>query len=188
MTLVNRNPYGNGTALFTRLGRRGPRLRAGRSGRHGRHQRADSRADGVLLVRRLEAVALRRPARARHGRHQVLHAHEGRDAAVDRGSRGRHRSTCRRSAEPSSRFGSRRTAAHCRSSGSSAVCPPMVRRSPTRVLEDGRSKTTVSTLADAASTTSLDGLSGATIASPEAIRSSSSPLCMGVRPRLSRRT
>ena len=67
------------------LRRRGAHLRAGRRGRHGRHQRADSGADGVLFVRRMEAVAVRRPPRARHGRDQVLHAHEGRSRGAGPG-------------------------------------------------------------------------------------------------------
>ena len=41
LALVNDNPYGNGTALFTRDGGIGPPLRAGGPGRDGRHQRAD---------------------------------------------------------------------------------------------------------------------------------------------------
>ena len=59
------------------VGRGGAPLRRGGRGRHGRDQRPDSGADVVLLVRRVEAVALRRPACAREGRHQVLHANEG---------------------------------------------------------------------------------------------------------------
>ncbi len=59
------------------VGRGGAAFRGRGRSRDGRHQRPDSRADVVLLVWRVEAVALRRPARARQGRHQVLHAHEG---------------------------------------------------------------------------------------------------------------
>ncbi len=66
------------------LGRRGAQVRGGGRGRHGRRQRADSGADGVLFVRRLEAVAVRRPARPRHRRRQVLHAHEGGHDAAGR--------------------------------------------------------------------------------------------------------
>ena len=45
---------------------------------HGRDQRPDSGAGRVLLVRRLEGLALRRPARVRAGRDPVLHARQGR--------------------------------------------------------------------------------------------------------------
>ena len=48
-----------------------------RSRSDGRHQRADPGADGVLLVRRLAQLAVRRPARARHGRRAFLHARQG---------------------------------------------------------------------------------------------------------------
>ncbi len=41
------------------------RVRAAREGRHGRHQRADPGAHGLPLVRRLEAIAVRRPSRLR---------------------------------------------------------------------------------------------------------------------------
>ena len=54
----------------------------GRAGRHGRRQRADSRADGLPLLRRLEALAVRRPARARSGRRALLHATEDRHFAL----------------------------------------------------------------------------------------------------------
>ena len=64
------------------LGRRGAALRERDRGRHGRHQRADPGADGVLLVRRLEGVAVRRPAHARRRGHPVQHAHEGRHRAL----------------------------------------------------------------------------------------------------------
>ena len=52
--------------------------------RHGRHQRADSRADGVAFVRRLEEVALRRSSRVRRGRRAVLHALQEHHAALAR--------------------------------------------------------------------------------------------------------
>src|SRR5439155_1412957 len=52
------------------------------AGRHGRHQRADPGAGGVLLVRRLEELALRRPARARHRGGQVLYQDQGGDDAL----------------------------------------------------------------------------------------------------------
>ena len=59
--------------LHARRRRRAPVPVRGR-GRHGRHQRADPGAGRVLLVRRLEGVALRRPAHVRPGGRPVLHA------------------------------------------------------------------------------------------------------------------
>ncbi len=53
-------------------------------GRHGRRQRADPRAGGLLLVRRVEAVAVRRHAHVRPRRHPLLHEAEGRDGALAR--------------------------------------------------------------------------------------------------------
>jgi len=80
IALINRNPYANGTAIFTESG--GAALRERGAGRHDRHQRADPGAGGLLLLRRLEELALRRPAHARPGGRQVLHAHEGRHHAL----------------------------------------------------------------------------------------------------------
>ena len=62
--------------------RRGPQVPARGRGRHGRHQRADSGADGLLLVRRLEGVAVRRHAHLRAATASLLHAHQGRDLAL----------------------------------------------------------------------------------------------------------
>ena len=42
--LVDENPYGNGTAIFTRDGGARPPLPVRRAGRHGRRERADSRS------------------------------------------------------------------------------------------------------------------------------------------------
>ena len=83
-----------------RVRRRGAALRERDPGRHGRHQRADPGAGRVLLVRRLEELAVRRPARARHGGRQVLHPHQGRSPRAGRTrTRRRPASTCRRSAK-----------------------------------------------------------------------------------------
>src|SRR5439155_506659 len=65
-----------------RVRRRGTPLPERSAGRHGRHQRADPGAGGVLLVRRLEELALRRPARARHRGGQVLYQDQGGDDAL----------------------------------------------------------------------------------------------------------
>src|SRR4029077_14710237 len=52
--------------------------------RHGRRQRPDPGAGRLLLVRRLEELALRRPARLRARGDPVLHAGQGRHLAVGR--------------------------------------------------------------------------------------------------------
>ena len=66
------------------------RVRAARADRHGRRERPDPGADGVLLVRRLEAVAVRGPARARPRGRALLHARQGGHGALaaDRQARG----------------------------------------------------------------------------------------------------
>ena len=73
--------------------RRGPALPARGRGRHGRRQRADPGADGVLLVRRLEVLAVRRHPRPRHRRRALLHPRQGRHLplAGPGGRRGRRR-------------------------------------------------------------------------------------------------
>src|SRR5439155_9417979 len=55
-----------------------------RQGRDGRGQRADPGARRVLLVRRLEELALRRPAHLRARGHPVLHARQSRHVALAR--------------------------------------------------------------------------------------------------------
>ena len=77
LELINENPYGNGTAIFTNDGGAARRFQNEVAGRHGRHQRADSRADGLLQLRRLEGLPVRRLPRPRHGRRQLLHPPEG---------------------------------------------------------------------------------------------------------------
>ncbi len=64
--------------------RRGPPLRERDPGRHGRHQRADPGADGLLLLRRLEELALRRHPRLRRRGHQLLHPRQGRHLPLAR--------------------------------------------------------------------------------------------------------
>jgi hypothetical protein len=62
-----------------------------RSGRHGRHQRADPGADGLPQLRRLEALAVRRPPHAYgDGGRALLHAAQDRSApsACRRGDAG----------------------------------------------------------------------------------------------------
>ena len=55
--LVNANPYGNGTAVFTSSGEAARTFQRSVTRRHDRHQRADPGADGLPLVRRVEGLA-----------------------------------------------------------------------------------------------------------------------------------
>ena len=57
--LINANPYGNGTAIFTVERRGSAPVPARGERRHDRHQRADPRPHGLLLVRRVEGLAVR---------------------------------------------------------------------------------------------------------------------------------
>ncbi len=82
--LVNDNPYGNGTAIFTRDGGAARQFQFEVAGGHGRHQRAHTRAGRVLQLRWLEGLALRRREHVRPGGHPVLHALEGRHRALAR--------------------------------------------------------------------------------------------------------
>ena len=91
---------------------RGPALPERGRGRHGRHQRADPGAGGLLLVRRMEELAVRRHARPRHRRRALLHPHEGRHQPVARSrataaSTSDSRATPRRTLAAVSRFGDR---------------------------------------------------------------------------------
>ena len=76
--------------------RRRARVQPPRGGRHGRHQRADPGADGLPLVRRMEAVAVRAPAHARARRRALLHAAEDGDRALAGRARAAPSSRCRR--------------------------------------------------------------------------------------------
>jgi malonate-semialdehyde dehydrogenase (acetylating)/methylmalonate-semialdehyde dehydrogenase len=80
--LVNRNPYANGTAIFTESGGAARRFENEVQVGNGRHQRADPGAGGLFLLRRLEELALRRPARARCRERQVLYPDQGRHHAL----------------------------------------------------------------------------------------------------------
>ena len=57
--------------------RRRAAVRAAGDGRHDRRQRPDPGPDGLPLVRRLEGLAVRRPAHARTRRRPLLHARQG---------------------------------------------------------------------------------------------------------------
>ena len=82
LELINSNPYGNGTAIFTNDGGCRAALPERGRGRHGRDQRADPGADGVLQLRRLEELAVRRHPRPRHRRRALLHPRQGHHAAA----------------------------------------------------------------------------------------------------------
>ncbi len=82
LDLVNSHEFGNGVACFTTDGGTARefarRVKVGMVG----HQRADSGADGVPFVRRLEAFAVRRSPCLRRGGDPVLHALQVGDAAL----------------------------------------------------------------------------------------------------------
>ena len=69
--LVNSSPFGNATAIFTASGKSAREYSSRMRSRHGGSQRRRRRAHGVLPVRRLEELLLRRPARARQGRRRA---------------------------------------------------------------------------------------------------------------------
>ena len=71
--------------------RRGAAIPERGRGRHGRHQRADPGADGLLQLRRLEGLAVRRHARPWDGRRAVLHPRQGHHQPVARPQPRRHR-------------------------------------------------------------------------------------------------
>ncbi|CAI7991767.1 Putative 3-oxopropanoate dehydrogenase [Geodia barretti] len=62
--------------------RRRARVREPGRDRHGGRQRADPRAGRLSQLRRLEALALRRPRHARHGGRALLHQAQDRDLAL----------------------------------------------------------------------------------------------------------
>ena len=77
LALVNANPYGNGTAIFTNDGGAARRFQAEvEVGMVGINVPIPG-AGRVLLVRRLEELVVRRHPRARHRRCALLHPHEG---------------------------------------------------------------------------------------------------------------
>ena len=84
IAMINANPYANGAALFTRSGHAARRFQQDVEVGHGGHQRTDPRADGLLLVRRLAQLAVRRLERPWRGWRAVLHAAEDRNGALAR--------------------------------------------------------------------------------------------------------
>ena len=77
LRLVNDNPYGNGVAIFTRDGGVARQFQFDVNVGMVGVNVPDSGAGRVLLVRRLEELALRRPPHLRAGGDRLLHAHEG---------------------------------------------------------------------------------------------------------------
>ena len=80
--LVNDNPYGNGTAIFTRDGGAARQFQFEVERRDGRDQRADPGPGRVLQLRRLEEQPVRRPAHVRPRGRPVLHAGQDRHLAL----------------------------------------------------------------------------------------------------------
>ncbi len=80
--LVNENPVRQRDRDLHPGRRRGPPVPVRGERRHGRHQRADPGSGRVLQLRRLEGVALRRPAHVRPRGHPVLHPGQDRHFAL----------------------------------------------------------------------------------------------------------
>ena len=84
VSLVNGNPYGNGVAMFTRDGGAARQFQFDVNvGMVGINVPIPG-ARSLVLLRRLEVVALRRPPRVRAGEHPVLHGRQGRDGPLAR--------------------------------------------------------------------------------------------------------
>ena len=82
--LIADNPWGNGAAIFTRDGGRGPPVPRGRRRGHGGHQRPDTRAGGIPLLRRLEGLPVRRHHDVRPRGDPLLHQAQGHDRSLAR--------------------------------------------------------------------------------------------------------
>ena len=89
--LINSQPVRQRHRDLHQRRRRRPALPERGRGRHGRHQRADPGADGLLQLRRLEGLAVRRQPRPRHGRRAVLHPRQGHHQPLARPQPRRHR-------------------------------------------------------------------------------------------------
>ena len=76
------NEFGNASAIFTRSGAVARAFRRKVTARNGRNQRSRPGLDGVLPVRRLEGLVLRRSARHGNGRSALLHRDQGRHHAL----------------------------------------------------------------------------------------------------------
>ena len=84
LALINDNQFAQRHRhLHPRRWRRPP-VPVRRRGGHGRHQRADPGAGGLLLVRRLEGLPVRRHPHVRARGHQLLHPRQGRHLALAR--------------------------------------------------------------------------------------------------------
>ena len=88
--LINDNPYGNGTAIFTNDGGAARQFsNEVKVGMIGINVPGPG-ADGVLLLRRLEVLAVRRHPRPRRGGGQLLHPRQGRHHPLARPQPRRH--------------------------------------------------------------------------------------------------
>ena len=82
VALINANPYGNGIAIFTRDGNAARLFSREVTRRHDRHQRPDPGAGVLVLVRRVEELALRPRAHLRTRRFRLLHPSQGHHHAL----------------------------------------------------------------------------------------------------------
>ena len=84
LALINANPYANGTAIFTRDGGAARQFQFDvEVGMVGINVPIPVPV-GLLLLRRLEGVAVRRHPHVRPGGHQLLHPRQGRHVALAR--------------------------------------------------------------------------------------------------------
>ena len=90
LQLINSNPYGNGVAIFTNDGGAARRFQNEVEVGHGRHQRARPGPGRLLLVRRLEELAVRRYPRPRCRGLPLLHPGQGHHHPVARPEPWRH--------------------------------------------------------------------------------------------------
>ena len=84
LALVNDNPYGNGTAIFTRDGGAARQFQFDCNVGMVGINVPDPGAGRLLLLRRLEGLALRRHPHVRPGGHPLLHPGQGRHRALAR--------------------------------------------------------------------------------------------------------
>ena len=82
--LINRNPNGNGTGIFTRSGRCRAQVPGRDRRRPGRDQRADPGAGAALLLYRVTRLQARRSRPVRQAGHPLLHADEDGHVALVR--------------------------------------------------------------------------------------------------------
>ena len=130
--LINANPYANGTAIFTSSGQAARIFQREVHVGHDRHQRPDPGADGLLLLRRLEGLPVRRPPHPRPRGRALLHARQGDHQPLARRGAGR-RAPPRPHALPDRRL----THGAC---GSGSSAPGSWGRTHVRLLAHGRAR------------------------------------------------